>query len=163
MKHRLPMMMIAVLFTAAVCTPGSGRDSKSLTISESKNGGGMVVSMSEGLALAILEGAIGSDLECGSDIDGDFATLLHELDREGRGSKATLRDEDGVITARRSGSSLKMKIVDTDDGGRVEVKMPWAVAECMLDGSSTLSSKDAGSIKIKIVDADGGKFEFKVD
>ena len=121
-----------------------------------------MVAVSETLARSLLEGVVGADLECGADLDSDFAAMLRELDRGGRGSRATIRDEDGVITARRSGRSLKVDFDDTDGGG-LEIKMPWAVAECLLDGSATLTEKDAGSIRVKLVGSEGGSFEFKVD
>ena len=166
-KLRISITTILILLATTPlvfgCSTTSKKDSKSLSISESKNGDGLVVAMSEALARSLLEGVVGAELECGADIDSDFAAMLRELDRGGRGSRATIRDEDGVITARRSGSSLKISFDDADDGGRLEIKMPWAVAECLLDGSATLTEKDAGSIRVKLVGSEGGSFEFKVD
>ena len=166
-KLRVSMITALVLVTASPvvfgCSTSSKKDSKSLSISESKNGDGLVVAMSEALARSLLEGVVGADLECGADLDSDFAAVLHELDRGGRGSRVTIRDEDGVITARRSGRSLKLDFADADGGGGLEIKMPWAVAECLLDGSATLTEKDAGSIRVKLVGSEGGSFEFKVD
>jgi len=166
--NRPRIMVITVLalalaspFALAGCTSSEG--AKSISISENNNGNGLVVAVSEAFARSLLEKVIGADLKCGADIDDEFAAMLRELDRGGRGSRATLRDDDGVITARRSGRSLKMDIRDSNDGGRLEVKMPWAVAECLLDGSATLIEKDAGSIRVKLVGSDGGSFEFKVD
>ena len=155
---------ILVAFSPMVfgCSTASKKESKSVSISETKNGEGLVVAVSESLARSVLEGIVGADLECGSDLDSDFAAMLRELDRGGRGSRATIRDEDGVITARRSGRSLKVDFDDTDGGG-LEIKMPWAVAECLLDGSATLTEKDAGSIRVKLVGSEGGSFEFRVD
>jgi len=167
--NKLCISIVTVLVLAATATPVLGcrstskQESKSLTISEAKGGDGMVVTVSEALARSLLEGVVGADLECGADIDSEFAAMLRELDRGGRGSRATIRDEDGVITARRSGRSLKIDFDDADDGGRLEIKMPWAVAECLLDGSATLTEKDAGSIRVKLVGSEGGSFEFKVD
>lgn len=157
--------LVLVAFSSMVLgsSAASKKQSKSVSISESKDGGGLVVAVSEALARSLLEGVMGSNLECGTDLDSDFAAMLRTLDRGGRGSRATLRDGDGVLTARRSGRSLKLDFDDKDDGGRLEVKMPWAVAECLLDGSATLSEKDAGSIKVKLVGSGGGSFEFKVD
>ena len=162
-KLRISIATALVLLTAAPAVLAAGSTSiskKSLSISEGKNGDGLVVAMSEALAQSLLEGVVGADLECGAEIDSDFAAVLRELDREGRGGRATIRNEDGVLTARRSGRSLKLKFEDADDGGGLEVKMPWAVAECLLDGSATLSAKDAGSIKVKITGSEGGSFEF---
>lgn len=157
------LIMVTALPIALGGTTGSKNKSKSVSISESKNGEGLVVAVSEVLARSLLEGLVGAELECGADLDGDFAALLRQLDREGRGSRATIRDEDGVLTARRSGRSLKLEFDDADDGGGLQIKMPWAVAECLLDGSATMKPKDVGSIKVKFVGSEGGSFEFKVD
>jgi len=156
------LILVAFLPMVFGCSTASKKESKSVSISETKNGEGLVVAVSESLARSVLEGIVGADLECGADLDSDFAAMLRELDRGGRGSRATIRDEDGVITARRSGRSLKVDFDDTDGGG-LEIKMPWAVAECLLDGSATLTEKDAGSIRVKLVGSEGGSFEFKVD
>ncbi len=166
-KLRVSMITLLVMVTALPLavggTTGSKNESKSVSISESKNGEGLVVAVSEALARSLLEGVVGADLECGADLDGDFAAMLRQLDREGRGSRVTIRDEDGVLSARRSGRSLKLEFDDADDGGGLQIKMPWAVAECLLDGSATMKPKDIGSIKVKLVGSEGGSFEFKVD
>jgi len=166
-KPRVMFAMLVVLLvsssTVTGCSSTSKRESKSVTISESKGGNGLVVAMSEALARSLVEGMIGAEIECGGDLDSEFAGVLRELDRSGRGSRASLRDEDGIISLRRSGSSLKMKIDDLDGGGRIEVKMPWTVAECLLDGSAELSAGDADSIRIKVTGSEGGSFEFAVD
>jgi len=165
-KLRISIATALVFMAFAPLVFGAGaaskKETKSVSISENRDGDGLVVAMSEALARSLLEGMVGADLKCGSDIDGDFAAMLHKLDRGGRGSRATIRDEDGVVTARRSGNSLKIELDDADGGG-LRVKMPWAVAECLLDGSTTLSAKDAGSIRVKLVGSDGGSFEFKVN
>ena len=158
--------LTAALLLAIValgCSSTQKEEPKSLTISESKYGNGMRVTVSKPLARSLLEGAIGAEIECGADLDSDFAAMLRTLDREGRGSRVTVRDDDGVIAARRSGSSLRMDIRDADGSGRLEVKMPWAVAECLLDGSSSLRAKDADSIRVKVVGSEGGSFELAVD
>jgi hypothetical protein len=154
----IPLVCLAILG----CSSAGAGDSRSLTISESGNGKGVVVTMSDALARSLVEGVVGSDLECGAELDEDFAAILLELDREGRGSRITVRNEDGVIRAKRTGRSLKMDIRDGAGGGGLEIKMPWAVAECMLDGSVTLKAKDMGSIKVKVVGDSGGSFEFTV-
>jgi hypothetical protein len=156
------VLMISILTVAAQSADAAGKQ-RTMTISETEDGDGVIVAMSESLARSLLEGVVGADLECGADLDDDFAGLLRELHRGGRGSKATLRDDDSVIRARRTGSSLKMKIDDLDDGARIEVKMPWAVAECLLDGRATLSADDAARIKVKVTGSDGGSFTFAVD
>ncbi len=166
-KLRVSITTALILAALSPQVMGSGtvskRESKSLSISESKNGDGLVVAVSEALARSLLEGMVGAELACGSDLDPDFAAMLRKLDRGGRGSRASIRDDDGVITARRSGNSLKIKLDDADGDGGLRVKMPWAVAECLLDGSATLRAEDVASISVKLVGEDGGSFEFKID
>ena len=165
-KRRLSfvLVLVPVVCSAVVsgCATTSKKQAKSLTIAEADGGNGVVVTISESLARSVLEGVVGSELECGAEMDPEFAAMLRELDREGRGGRAAIRDEDGALTARRSGRSLKMEFDDADGGG-LEVKMPWAVAECLLDGSSTLSARDAASVQVEIRGAEGGSFSFEID
>jgi len=165
-KLRVSMITVLVLAAVSPVVLAGGKSAKSTTsvsISRNSDGDELVVAVSEALARTILEEVVGADLKCGADVDHEFAAMLRELDREGRGGRAAIRDDDGVMIARRSGRSLKMEIRDSDGGGRLEVKMPWAVAECLLDGSATLSTKDAASIRVKLVGSDGGSFEFKIE
>ena len=164
-KLRVIMIVVIVVSAASIAAAASGskNGSKSITISDTKNGEGLVVAVSETLARSVFEGMVGSRIECGADLDREFGDLLRELDRGGRGSRAVLRSDDGILTARRKGRSLKLEFDDADDGGRLRVKMPWSVAECMLDGSATMSAKDAGSIKVELIGAGGGRFAFEVD
>jgi hypothetical protein len=155
-------VMVASLAVGVGCASSGDRGSKSLSISESAHGDGIVVAVSEALARSLLEDVVGSEIECGAELDDEFSAMLAELDREGRGGRATLRGDDGVLTARRSGSSLKMTFRAADGEGRLEVRMPWAVAECLVDGSASLSSRDAGRIEVRVVGADGGSFELAV-
>jgi hypothetical protein len=154
--------MVAVVAISVGCASSGNRGSKSMSISESAHGDGVVVAVSVALAESLLEEVIGSEIECGAELDDEFAALLTELDREGRGGRATLRGDDGVLTARRSGSSVRMTFRSADGGGRLEIRMPWAVAECLVDGSAALGSRDAGRIEVKVVGADGGSFELAV-
>jgi hypothetical protein len=158
---RVVMIAIIVASVASISAAGSG--SKSITISDTKNGDGLVVAVSAALARSVFEGVVGSEIECGADLDQEFGDLLRELDRGGRGARAVLRSEDGILTARREGRSLRLEFDDADGAGGLRVKMPWSVAECMLDGSAKVSAKDAGSIRVELIGADGGSFTFEVD
>lgn len=165
-RLRLPMITVLVLALASPAVLAGGRNPKNIkavSISLDGDADDLVIAVSEALARSLLEGVVGADLKCGADVDDDFSAMLRELDRGGRGSRAKLHDGDGMITARRSGRSLKMDIRDADGGGRLEVKMPWAVAECLLDGSATMTGKNTGSIRVRLVGADGGSFEFRVE
>lgn len=169
MKHHPHLCVITIttllgaVLAASGCSSTAPAETRSVSISENGNGDGVVVAVSEALARSIVEGIVGDELHCGADLDSDFAAMLETLDRGGRGSRATLRDDDGELSARRSGRALKMRFSEVDGGGRLDITMPWAVAECLLDGSASLSAADAGSIRVRVVGADGGSFELKVD
>jgi hypothetical protein len=156
-------MMVAAVACFPVGAEGGDKKAKNVTISATGDGADLSVTVSRALAWSLFEAVIGSELECGTDLDREFETLLRDLDRGGRGSRAALRDGDGTLTAHRSGRSLKLRFEDTEGGGGLKVKMPWKVAECLLDGSATLDAKDARSIKIELTGGDGGSFRFKVD
>lgn len=154
-------ILVGAALTATGCSSSAPRHHKALSISESADGKGIEIAVSEALARSLLEQAIGAEIECGAELDDDVGRLLHELDRGGRHSRATLRDDDAVVTATRSGNKLRMRF-DNDDDGRFEVTMPWAVAECLLDGAAQLTDRDVGRIKVKVVGGEGGSFELAV-
>ena len=112
------------------------------------------------LASDLLRGVIGSELSCDADLDPDFEGLLRDLDRRGRGARATLVDGDGTLTARRRARTLELDARSPDGG--LEIVMPWAVAECLLGRTTTLQG-DLGDIRVKLEGADGGTFQIRVD
>ncbi len=161
LRIRVVAAVFLTLLLAAVAVVASDRGS-SVTIKGGKNGEDVVLTVSDGIAKGILEGAIGSELSCDGELDSDFGDLLRSLDRGGRGARATLADGDSVIVARRRANTIKLDIRDADDGGEIEVVMPWAVAECLL-GRTAVLDQSVSKIRLKIKGADGGKFEFKID
>jgi len=155
-------VLVGAALVASGCSSSAPRNDKALSISQAADGKGIEVAVSEALARSLLEQAIGAEIECGTELDDGFGELLRELDRGGRRSRATLRDGDQVVTAVRSGRRLKMRFDNIDDDGRFEVTMPWAVAECLLDGSAELTDKDVDRIQVRVIGGDGGSFEIAV-
>lgn len=153
--------MILGLVLVAVAAAAGGRGT-SVTTSGSEDGDDLQITVSKALALGLLEGAVGSTLDCDGTVDSDFRNLLQALDRGGRNARATLRNHDAVIEARRRGRTLKMDIRDLDDGGRIGLVMPWAVAECLL-GRDVFLDRSAAKVKVRFEGPNGGTFEFKVD
>lgn len=151
----LALVLVAV---AAAADPGD----KIVTVTAGKDGDDLTIAVSRALAMEVLAGAIGSTLSCDGAVDSEFGSMLRTLDRGGRGARATLRDDDSVIEARRRANSLRLDIRDLEGAGRIEVVMPWAVAECLLGRDVTLD-ESARKVKVKIVGAGGGTFEFKID
>lgn len=157
------MLTVCVLAIAATgCASSAPPEQKSLTVSESKDGQGVVVAVSEALARELLEDAFGSELSCDGDLEPEFEGMLRTLDRQGRGARTTISDDDSVVTARRRGRSVEFDVRDLDGGGEIQVVMPWAVAECLL-GETTGIDKGFGDVRVSIKGEGGGSFEFRVE
>ena len=152
------VLVLGLLLAAALAVAGDGKNS--VKISTDGEGDELIVVVSEALARSAVEGLVGSELSCDGTTDGQFKGLLQTLDQKGRGSRASLQTEDSVIRARRRTSTVTLDIRDLDDDGRVEIVMPWSVAECLLGRSAKI---DASVVEIKIKGENGGTFEFKVD
>jgi len=143
--------MISVALIGCSSTTPSAQ--KSLTVSESKDGHGVVVAVSD---------AFGSELSCDGELDPEFEGMLRSLDRQGRSARATIRDEDSVVTARRRGRSVEFDVRSLAGGGEIQVVMPWAAAECLL-GETTTLGKELTNVRVTIEGEGGGSFELRVD
>jgi hypothetical protein len=157
------MLMVSALAIATIaCASSTPAEQKSLTVSESKDGQGVVVAVSEALARELLEDTLGSELNCDGELDPEFEDMLRTLDRQGRGGRATLTDEDSVVTAHRRGRTVEFDVRDLEGGGAIEVVMPWAVADCLLGESATLD-KGFADVRVTIKGEGGGSSELRVD
>lgn len=152
--------MISVALIGCSSTTSSAQ--KSLTVSESKDGHGVVVAVSEALARELISDAFGSELSCDGELDPEFEGMLRSLDRQGRSARATIRDEDSVVTARRRGRSVEFDVRSLAGGGEIQVVMPWAAAECLL-GETTTLGKELTNVRVTIEGEGGGSFELRVD
>jgi hypothetical protein len=161
--HRIVRVCLILSITGLILLSGGSAsgETKSFTISEAKKNDGIVVAVSEALVREIFESAIGTELDCSADLDSNFEKLLRTLDRDGRGSRATLRDGDTVVRALRRKKSIKFDVSERDREGKIEAVVPWALAECLL-GRSTTIDDSIGPIKVKITGEGGGTFEFSV-
>jgi len=157
---RLVAAVVTVLVALSACSSAGRHDQRSVTVSETRGHDGIEVAVSKELASDLLQGVIGSELSCDADIDAEFEGLLRDLDRRGRGARATLVDGDDTIVARRRARTLELDV--RSPGGGLEVGMPWAVAECLLGRTTTLRG-DLGDIRVKLEGADGGSFHIRVD
>lgn len=120
------------------------------------------VAVSEAVARGVVESLLGDDVECDGDIDDDFKNLLTRLDRSGPRSRATYRDGENTIDARRRGGRLDLDITG-QGSGRIEATMPWAIAECLLGNATTLDESVTRGIKVKVTNSEGRNFSFKLD
>jgi hypothetical protein len=120
------------------------------------------VAVSAAVARGLMEELIGSDLDCQGEIDTGMRRLLQELDQGGPRSRASFRDGETTIAARRRGGRLDLDIRGAGSG-RIEATMPWAVADCLLGKTTTIDKTVTSSIKVKVTNEDGRNFSFQLN
>jgi len=120
------------------------------------------VAVSAEVARGLMEELIGSDLDCQGEIDTGMEQLLRELDQGGPRSRASYRDGETTIAARRRGGKLNLEI-DGAGSGRIDATMPWAVADCLLGKTTTIDKTVTSSIKVKVTNEDGRNFSFQLN
>ena len=133
-KQRL-MKGCAVLGVLVISVaPALAKEKKdTITIDiEDSDGSTMTLSLSADFVSGMIEGMVGEDLECDSDIDSDTREMFQHLSKNGKGSRYTLEKEDGeIVKARRRKDQLELEILKPDEDP-THVSMPWLLAECML-------------------------------
>jgi hypothetical protein len=105
-------------------------------------------------------------LNCQGTIDPPLSTLLVKLERKGPHARATVRRDGDVLRAWRHGRRFRL-VISGDGAGRVEIRMPWAVAECMLGREATLrealaSSGGRPTLEVRIAGKGGGRFKASI-
>jgi len=120
------------------------------------------VAVSAEVARGLMEELIGSDLDCQGEIDTGMEKLLQKLDQGGPRSRASYRDGETTIAARRRGGKLDLEISGAGSG-RIEATMPWAVADCLLGKTTTTDKTITSSIKVKVTNEDGRNFSFQLN
>ncbi len=119
------------------------------------------LALSEEVARGVVEGLLGSSLECDGAIDDHLRDLLSGLERGGPRSRATRRDGETTLDARRRGGRLDLEIRGSGPG-KIEASMPWAVAECLLGRSTTVDRAVSSAIKIRVSNPDGQDLSFTI-
>ncbi len=114
-----------------------------------------------------VESALGTSLECKSTVDPPLSDLLLALESRGPHSKASLQRGSEVLSASRHGRRLRLTLVG-ETGQKVEIRMPWAVAECLLGRETSLHEALAHSggrptIEVRIAGKDGGRFKASLE
>lgn len=156
----LIMRVSAVAMLAAVacgCASSEPRSDVELEV----GGDEIRLEISEAVARAAVEGILGSRLECDGEIDDGLREVLTELDRGGARSRATRRDGETTLDARRRGGRLDLELWG-EGPGKIEASMPWAVAECLLGRTTAVERAVSSSIKVKVSNPDGRNFSFKI-
>ena len=119
------------------------------------------VAMSAEIARGLMEDLIGADLDCKGSIDSGMEKLLTKLQNDGPRSRATYRDGESTIEARRRGGTFDL-VITGEGQGKIETTMPWAVADCLLGNRISIDDTMTSSIKVKVNNEDGRNFSFRL-
>ncbi len=152
----------ASVFLAAGCASSRPPDTVALQL-HGAGGNGFSVEVSSSFVREAVESALGASLERRGTLDPPLSTLLVELERQGPRARATVRRDGDVLRGWRHGNRLRL-VVSGDDGGQVEIRMPWAVAQWLLGRDATLREALARSggrptLEVRIAGKEGGRFE----
>ncbi|MCP4895571.1 MAG: hypothetical protein GY906_01245 [bacterium] len=113
----------------------------------------------------LVKDLIGSGVRCGGELDGELAVAISRLDNGSRSARYRLTDDDTTVLFRRRGSRWSVR-VKPDDGGRLDIELPWAVAECLAgDGDGLEHLLRTGSnahATVNIHTRSGKSHSFKV-
>jgi len=150
--------MVALVTLTAGCASSEPTSDLNIDIDDNE----IRVAVSAEVARGLLEELIGSDLDCQGEIDAGMEKLLLELDHGGPRSRASYRDGETTIAARRRGAKLNLEITGAGSG-RIEATMPWAVADCLLGKTTTIDKTVTSSIKVKVTNEDGRNFSFQLN
>ena len=151
------MVAITTVAVAASCASSEPKSDLDINVDSDE----IRVALSEEIARGLIEDYVGADLSCDGEIDGDMERLLQKLDRDGPRSKASYRDGETTISARRRGGKFDLDISGRGSG-RIEATMPWAIADCMLGKTTQLDRALTSSIKVKVINEDGRNFSFRL-
>ena len=81
------------------------------------------LNLGEELARELLEGALGTELHCDTDLEPEFESMLRALDRKGRGARYRMATDGADVIATRRGSKLRIE-VDGEDGWQLSATAP---------------------------------------
>ncbi len=147
----------ALVFLSMACASSEPKSDFDLAVNDDE----IMVAVSKSMAQGVIEGLVGADLDCKSEIDGGMEALLTKLDRGGPRSHATYRDGETRIDATRRGGKLDLDIRG-EGSGRIEATMPWAVAQCLLGQNTSIDRTLTSSVKVKVTNEDGRNFSFRL-
>jgi len=151
--------LIACLALTAGCASSSSQPDLTIDFDDDEN---LTIAVSTILAREVIDGFVGSHLDCKGELDPEVETMLQTLDRQGPRSSATYRDEDTTVVARRRGGKLHLEIGGAGSGA-IEATMPWAVAECLLGRKTSVDKAVRSSIKVKVTGEDGSTYSFRLN
>ncbi len=152
------IVILAALVAVTSCASSEPKSDFSFDVNENQ----IRIALSEDVARGIMEELVGADLDCDGDIDGGLETLLQKLDHDGPRSRASYRNGETTIAARRRGGTLDLDLTGQGSGS-IKATMPWAVAECLLGRTTTINASMTSAIKVKVTNPEGRNFSFKLD
>jgi hypothetical protein len=150
-------IFVVLLMAAVACASSEPKSDLNVDVDSDQ----IRVVLSTEVARSLVEGLIGADLDCKSEIDSGMESLLQKLQQDGPRSRATYRDGETTIQARRRGGRLDLGITG-EGSGKIEATMPWAVAECLLGNRSSIDDTVTSSIKVKVTNENGRNFSFRL-
>jgi hypothetical protein len=153
----LTALLMAIAMTPLSCASSEPKSDFELDVDSHE----IRMAISEEVARGVMEEFIGADLDCQGEIDEGLGELLSQLDRGGPRSRATYRDGESTINARRHGGKVSFDITGRGSG-KIEATMPWAVAECLLGRSTTVDKSLASGVTVKVSNPEGRNFSFKL-
>ena len=119
------------------------------------------VAISKEVARGMLEGLIGSELECDGELDSHMEGVLRALDEGGPRARAGFRDGETTVEGRRRGNKLDLEI-RSGGSGKIEATMPWAIGRCLLGQSASVDETVTSSIMVKVSNEEGRNFSFRM-
>jgi hypothetical protein len=160
--HLRRLATLATATALALTTACASSDTSSSARLEvaGTSGEAMTLAVSSEIARQLLEDALGSELRCAADLDPDTERMLRTL--ASRSGRYTATEDGTTLVARRRGRSLRLQI--RSEGARLEARMPWAVAECLLGRRTDLESVLAESpIRVHLRTANGTSLKLALD
>ncbi|MEO8275635.1 MAG: hypothetical protein ABI639_05405 [Thermoanaerobaculia bacterium] len=155
-----PLILSALLFAPSIALPrpASASGPTVRVDVDSDKGKDVHLRLEGGLLGHFLRAMAPVDIDCDGSDDPKVRQLYLSLEHGGDGSRGTVWDERKRIDARRSGEFLVLAVGE-EDGDKVDIKMPWSLARCVLGGEDLSrkeisSAMETGEFSIHVQDED---------
>lgn len=153
----MPVIVIGLVLTAGCASQKHQQSDFSMDVDDN----GVRIAVSKHAARAIVEDILGGDLQCDGELDDPLRSLLLKLEDKGPRARAAVRNADGTIEGLRRGGTLDLRIRG-EGSGRIDVTMPWKLAQCLLGRTTTIDEALASSIRIAAIGDDGKRYTFQL-
>lgn len=166
-KNTLPaLFVLMVALTLASCASSRPEPPSTVNLSYLQNGIEQIgVIVSTPAVGDLVQDLMNSSIQCGDGVHGELGIALRELGRRGRSARLRVKRDDTTYLFRRRGSRWSVRIAP-DHGGRVDIELPWEVAECLSgergDLTQALRTAQSASASIEIRTKSGERHRFSV-